>query len=369
MKLFVSFLAVALVASPMLAIGAEPAGKSDKATYEKSVALGIAYLKAKGQADDGSFSGFAGAGPTALITTSLLRNGLTPDDPTVAKALKFLEGNVQKDGGIYKTGTFYKNYETCVAILCFKEANADKRYDKIIADAAKFVEGVQWAEDEDKDPSDPYYGGGGYGHAKRPDLSNTSFLVDALKAAGSDEDSEAMKRAMVFVSRCQNLETNHNTTPFAGKVNDGGFYYTPVGKGASEAGTTANGGLRSYGAMTYSGLKSMVYAGVDADDPRVKAAVEWVKKNYDLKSNPGVGNAGLFYYYLTFAKALDALDTETVEDAAGEKHDWKAELTAELAGRQQKDGSWVNANEKWLEGDANLATGFALLALSYSKPE
>ena len=36
-----------------------------------------------------------------------------------------------------------------------------------------------------------------------------------------------MQRALVFVSRCQNLETEHNTTPFAAKNPDGGFYYTP----------------------------------------------------------------------------------------------------------------------------------------------
>ncbi len=35
-----------------------------------------------------------------------------------------------------------------------------------------------------------------------------------------------------------------------------------------------------------------------------------------------------------------------------------------MASRQQPDGSWVNENTRWLEGDANLVTGYALLALS-----
>lgn len=347
---------------------AESPTSVDRETYEKTVARGIDFLRTKGQADDGSFSGFAGVGPTALVTTGLLRQGMSPKDSTVAKALSYLEKHIKDDGGIYLEGTFYRNYETCVAILCLQEANADGQYDEAIKNAQKFVTGIQWAEDEDKDESDPAYGGAGYGHAKRPDLSNTSFLIDAIKSSGK-ENSEAMKKALIFISRCQNLETNHNTTKFAGKVNDGGLYYTPVGEGSSEAGKTPNGGLRSYGAMTYSGLKSMIYAGLTADDPRVEAAVEWVQKNYDLKSNPGVGNAGLFYYYLTFAKAFDALGKDTIEDADGVKHHWKAELVAEIASRQQKDGSWVNSNEKWLEGDPNLATGFALLALSYCKPE
>ena len=72
------------------------------------------------------------------------------------------------------------------------------------------------------------------------DACSTSFLIDALKAAGNDTDSEAIQRALVFVSRCQNLESSHNTTPFSAKVNDGGFYYTPAAGGSSMAGEEAN---------------------------------------------------------------------------------------------------------------------------------
>ena len=78
--------------------------------------------------------------------------------------------------------------------------------------------------------SDVKYGGAGYGRHKRPDLSNTGFFMDALKAAGNGPDDEAVKRALVFVSRCQNFESADNTTPFAAKNPDGGFYYTPDGQ-------------------------------------------------------------------------------------------------------------------------------------------
>jgi squalene-hopene/tetraprenyl-beta-curcumene cyclase len=212
------------------------------------------------------------------------------------------------------------------------------------------------------------YGGAGYGGDSRPDLSNTNFLIDALRAAGNDADSEAIQRALVFVSRCQNLETEHNTTPFAAKNPDGGFYYTPVGEGSSPAGKTANGGLRSYGAMTYAGLKSMIFAGVGPDDPRVKAAVAWITQHYDLEANPGLGDAGLYYYYHLFAKALAALGQEEIADADGKSQSWRAELVEELASRQQDDGSWVNTNNQWFEGDANLVTGYALLTLAYCTP-
>ncbi len=130
---------------------------------------------------------------------------------------------------------------------------------------------------------------------------------------------------------------------------------------------TPAGGLRSEGGMTYAGLKSFLYAGVGKDDPRVKAAVAWIKKHYTLSENPGQGQAGLYYYYHTFAKAMDALGEEPFEDAKGVKHDWRQELFDELRKKQGPDGSWANPNKAFLEDTPELATAFAVLALSYCK--
>ena len=344
-------------------------GDETAPSYRTSIDRAAAFLRSTGQAADGSYSAYAGPGVTAVVTTGLLRNGISPRDPLVAKSLEYLKGFVQTNGGIYQTGTLYGNYETCLAIMCFTEANADGRYDDLLANAEKYIRKIQWNEDEGHDITSNSFGGAGYGKHERPDLSNTNFLIDALKARGVGGEDEAMQRALVFVSRCQNLETEHNTTAFAAKNPDGGFYYTPAAGGSSQAGETPDGGLRSYGSMTYAGLKSMIYAGVGPDDPRVKAAFKWISKNYGLDQNPGMGNAGLFYYYHTFAKALDAMEIDQIEDDRGTDHDWRAELLAELSRRQQKDGSWLNENSRWLEGDPSLVTGYALLALSYCKPE
>lgn len=337
--------------------------------YEQMVSRAIGFLATKGQAEDGSFSSQAGPAVTALVATALMRHGRTPSDPLVANSLAYVEQFVRSDGGVFRTGSLYANYETSVAILCLTEANKDGRYTEKLNKADAYIRGLQWDEGEDKDPADPAYGGAGYGKHKRPDLSNTQFFMDALQAMGTDVNDEAVKRALTFVSRCQNLETEHNTTPFAAKNPDGGFYYTPAAGGSSMAGTTPSGGLRSYGSMTYAGLKSMIYAGVSADDPRVKAAVKWIKMHYDLKSNPGMGDQGLYYYYHTFAKTLDAMKQDVFVDQRGVQHDWRAELRAELARRQLPDGSWVNEADRWMEGDPNLVTAYALLALSYCKPQ
>jgi squalene-hopene/tetraprenyl-beta-curcumene cyclase len=122
--------------------------------------------------------------------------------------------------------------------------------------------------------------------------------------------------------------------------------------------------------MTYAGLKSMIYAGVGPDDQRVQAALGWISKHYGLETNPGLGAQGLYYYYHTFAKALDAVGKDLIEDGDGVKHDWRAELTRELAKRQQSNGSWINeGSSRWLEGDPNLSTAYVLLALDYCRPQ
>ena len=158
--------------------------------------------------------------------------------------------------------------------------------------------------------------------------------------------------------------------------------YSPVGGGETKVETNRapdesvddpddepQGGLRSYASMTYAGLKSFLYAGVSKDDQRVRAAMTWISSHYDLDSNPGLGQQGLYYYYHVFGKTMQAMDQDEITDTKGVKHDWRKDLTEVLAKRQQADGSWTNAENsaRWYEGDPNLVTAYSLLALSYCK--
>jgi squalene-hopene/tetraprenyl-beta-curcumene cyclase len=346
----------------------EPAPASANADVQAAIKKGLDFLRTQGQAEDGAFTIQAGPGVSALALTAAIRCGAPLDDPMVAKGLKALAGFVKPDGGIYGNGRL-KNYETCVAILCFKEANADGRYKTILDNANKFVRGLQIGAVGDVDPSAPQYGGVGYGGPERPDLSNTAYMIEALQALDAAPDDAAIQRALAFVSRCQNLDSKHNDTKFAKLVNDGGFYYVipteSVDPSSDTERYTENGGLRSYGSMSYAGFKSLVYAGLTENDPRVKAVLEWVEKNYSVQENPGVGDAGLYYYYHSFASALAASKLSAVTDALGAKHNWRQDLAAELVARQNDDGSWTNSNRQWFENDPNLSTAFALLALDY----
>jgi squalene-hopene/tetraprenyl-beta-curcumene cyclase len=345
----------------------------NRAKWLKVRTRAVNFLKSA-QGDDGSWTSPQAAGLTALATTALLDSGLKADDPVVARSLTYLESLAQKNGGIYHPKTLHRNYETSIAMLAMTAASssatpaARKRYAAHIAGARKFLKNLQWDKGEGLETTDPGFGGAGYGKHKRPDLSNTQFFQEALLSAGVKKDDPAMKNVLLFVSRCQNLESENNTTAFAGKIGDGGFYYTPAAGGTSQAGLAANGGLRSYGSMTYAGLKSMIYAGVKPDDPRIKAALGWIQKNYSVRLNPGLGQQGLYYYYHTFAKSLSVINLDHIEDSAGVKHDWRLELFDQLAKLQRPNGSFVNRAPRWYEGDPNLSTAYILLALKYCQP-
>jgi squalene-hopene/tetraprenyl-beta-curcumene cyclase len=343
--------------------------------WESVVTKGINYLKTT-QAEDGSWSREKSPGVSGVVVTGLLRTGkVSVEDPLIARGLRYIESLINPKAGHIAgpdARVQLQNYVTSINVMALTAANREDRYKKVIGDAVEFLKRLQWDEEEGKKPSDDYYGGAGYDSQSRPDLSNTQFFLDALTAAGVPKDDPALKKALVFVSRCQNLKGEHNDQPWAGKINDGSFIYSAAAGGQTKADTLPDGGLMGYGSMTYAGIKSMIYCGVTKDDPRIQKAYEWIRKHYTVDENPGMPKVhsqwGLYYYYHTLAKCLDTLGVDEVVDAAGQKHDWRRDLVAALAKQQRPDGSWLNENH-WLEADPNLVTGYALMALSYCKPK
>ncbi|MBC7783986.1 MAG: hypothetical protein H7144_09105, partial [Burkholderiales bacterium] len=230
--------------------------------------------------------------------------------------------------------------------------------------------------------ADPFYGGWGYGGrsrgAGRPDLSNAQLAIEALNDAKISKDDPAYQRAVQFITRCQNFsETNDQS--WAGT--DGGFTYGPsdnrqgesmAGSFTDESGTRR---LRSMGTMSYAGLKSLIYAGVTRDDPRVRAAWGWINNNFTLDVHPGMaelgveeGKRGLFYYYMTVGKTLHAYGQPTIKTRDGKEIDWRRALIEKAAELQQPDGSWVGVN-KYMEDNPVLVTAYTLLALQEAQAD
>jgi squalene-hopene/tetraprenyl-beta-curcumene cyclase len=360
-----SMVGVTALAASSVASARPP--RQEPSAADRMIGKGVEFLRGR-QAADGSWTpGEREPGVTAIAITALLRSKrLTAAEPPVAKGLQFLEQFVGEDGGLSKAP--HANYSTAIAMLAFKEANAAGRFDSLLKSGRAFLIEKQWDEGEQKTPMDPFYGGAGYGGANsRPDLSNTAFMIEALRDTGLPANDPALQKALLFISRCQNLKSEFNDQPWADKVNDGGFIYTAAQGGSSVAGKTDDGGLRSYASMTYAGLKSMIYAGLAKDDPRVKAATKYIRSHYTLEENPGLGDSGLYYYYHTFAKTMALLGEDAFTDQSGTEHDWRAELQAALAKRQKPGGEWVGASDRFMEGNPDLVTAYAVIALAYCR--
>lgn len=369
-------LAVAFFAAVIpFAMSAEPAAKPTKDDWQKVVDKAAAYLKSN-QDENGGWSTKKSIGITGIVVTGLIDCGKSPDEEPVAKGLTFIESLINKKAG-HIAGADprmgLQNYVTSVNVLALSAARKDARYKPVIGDAVVFLKKLQWDDGEGKKPEDDFFGGAGYDSKSRPDLSNTQFFLDALKAGGVSPDDEALKKAVTFVSRCQNLESEHNKQPWAGKINDGSFIYSSAGGGSTKTSDDPKAPLTGYGSMTYAGVKSFIYAGVGKDDVRFKAALGWLRKNYTTEANPGMppqlAERGLFYYYHTMAKTLDLLGEDPFIDDKGVKHDWRADLFTAIAKRQKPDGSFTNETDRWMEGDPNLVTGYVLMALSHLQPK
>lgn len=316
-------------------------------------------------------------GVSALAARALLGSSRAEVRAAAEPALAWLRSLQQPDGSIH--GGRVQVYTTSVAIGALQAAGTPGD-GEIVARAAAYLAAVQCDEGEGYTPDDKFYGGIGYGGDLRPDLSNLQYAMEALDEAGVAADDPAMQRALLFLQRTQNRrEANpgeyfdaDSLQPVQSGVDGGAAYYpgnSPAGNETLPDGSVA---ARSYGSMTYALLKCYGLAGLDAADPRVAAAVEWIQEHWTLEVNPGfdmlhdprAGFQGLYYYYETLAEALATLKLDQVVTPGGARHDWRAELVETLRRAQREDGSWLNADApRWWEGNPVLCTAYALNAL------
>ena len=355
------------------------------ADSQELITRGLDYLKTR-QKEDGSWqSPKEPPGVSALVIRVFLNDKThNARQPFLHKAIEKLLSYQGPDARI--SNQMLDNYNTAIAISALAAADGDP-YRSQIDKAVAFLKSIQWTDqiegmenmNRKVQESDPAYGGWGYGRHGRPDSSNLQITIEALHDAGLKPDDPAYQAALKFITRSQN-HSETNDQPWAG--DDGGFVYTPAGgrpgaPGESPAGeyTSPDGRrrLRSYGSMTYAGLKSMIYAGLTRDDPRVKAAWDWIGRNWTLDENPGMrldnpdnAQSGLYYYYMTLARSLRAYGQPIITDPQGITHDWRVELIDKLAELQKPDGSWIG-EQRWMENNPVLATAYALIALENAR--
>ncbi len=388
---------------------AHAADEEHRQMARQMIEKSIEYLRTKQDEATGGWS-VPEQGPNIPAITGLVLNGMLmePDidhtDPTVAKALDYLFSFQQEDGGIYDV--ILANYNTAITVSALSRVNTAEA-DEAIQKAIPFLKRLQWSEDaipgrEDTavvDRSHPYYGGVGYGGSGRPDNSNLNLMLQALHDAGVDPEDPAFQRALVFLQRTQMLHKDEegnviNDMPYAEGSQQGGFIYATspnednIGVGESKAGTmeetlsdgTTASRLRAYGSMTYAGFKSYIYADLDREDPRVVAAYDWLRANYTLDENPGIGMDGYYYFLITMSRAMDAWGEDTIEvvveaeddtdsdnnSPKTQSRDWSNDLIAKFAELQNEDGSFRSVDDRWMEGNPVLITAYSLIALQHA---
>jgi squalene-hopene/tetraprenyl-beta-curcumene cyclase len=283
----------------------------------------------------------------------------------IEKGYAFVRSKAKPDGGIYVGGL--SNYNTSLALVALLAAN-DPSDEPLITRARSFILNQQ-AKGMANESLD---GGIGYGPTgvspkrQHPDLDNTLVALEALRlyktARPNTETKDDLnwQAAIDFLARTQNLP-EHNPGASKDPENRGGFVYYPGFSNADPV--DGSKALRSYGSMTYAGLLSFIYADLKANDPRVIATKDWLGKNFTLEENPGLGRAGLYYYYHLMAKGLAASGTDSLPLASGQSVDWADALAKKLIHLQQADGSWVNDTGRWMEKDPVLVTAYCLIAL------
>ena len=349
-----------------------------KMEIERSIAKGVEYLKSV-QAADGTWSepGFPALTslPLRAVAGDPNRKKGEPMPDWAKKGYAWLLTTQQADGGFYVKGL--GSYNTAISMMALLAAN-DPAYHEAILKARVYLVGQQHDFGEKGKTDNALDGGIGYGSKPVPDLSNTTIALEALaktrKLFEDRGDKQAAEldwdAAIKFISRSQNLPESNDQAwaQSADAENTGGFIYSPNESKAGEViQPGGQKGQRSYGSMSYAGLLSMIYAEVKPDDARVKAAREWLARNYTVKENPNMGAEGLFYYYHTMAKALTAaqVDKLDVPKATGPV-DWKKDLSVRLFNLQKSNGSWANDESKrWMEDDPVLVTAYALLTLEH----
>lgn len=380
MKLPAVLLTLALGTSSVFSQAAtQPArNESLKQELRLSVERGLNFLRSKQNRETGQWGE---AEPVAMTALGVISFMLDPNrkagDAVPAEAekgVKFLLSNAKPDGGIYIKAR--GNYNTALALTALM-LNPKPENEEVMLKARRYLITRQLDLDEKGKQDNPLDGGIGYGDDKgmHADLSNMVFALEAIYYseplladkgdAAKNEPKLNIAAAIDFIQRCQNRpETNKSSWVSKDPDDAGGFIYNPTEtRGAKVENPDGSIALRSYGSISYAGLLSFVYAGMEKDDPRVKAVIEWLQNHYSVDENPGLGAAGLYYYYQTMSKALSIAKIDFIKTKDGKVIDWRANVTGKLLSLQKGDGSWANTEGRWMESDPVLTTSYILMAL------
>lgn len=326
-------------------IAAVACAADDQLTAQKvlrAIKRGRNYLISKQQPDGswgGKFESSYPTGVTSLCLLALMNAGMTPDDPAIARGLKWLRA--------VKEPAPKMTYEISLMIMALTTAKEGAKDKLRVFNLAQKLEKNQVKAGENA-------GGWGYGISiGGVDRSNTQFAILGLRDAayyGIHVDRKVWQRAREYWLSQQSA--------------DGGWGYNKQQVNSST------------GSMTVAGIASLTITSAflhdqeetDAEgnpiccqppesDEAMERAVQWLARNFSVHANPHGGTWWLYYLY----------GLERAGRLSGRRffgtHDWYREGTRIILNRQSKrDGSWKG--EGGFESDESVGTPLALLFLS-----
>ncbi len=388
MKKFVSGVLVVFCA---MAAFCGPAGNSEAqngdpvaASARKAIEKGAEWLIAQ-QGTNGVWSNQTFPALTAMPLWALSKTEHAGEG--FKKGVEFVRSCAQEDGGIYvvvpgRRGGALGTYNTAICMTALYYADKAGSIG-VIQKAREYVASTQLSGDDGNEGT-----AGGFGYEKNSpahyaDLNNSAWAISAMRVT---QDVEEMRpagekkvdidwaKALAFVDKMQVKAGDEGVVEedvggFLYKREDGKIPAPPEGgKKSAVKDVKKRPPLRSYGSITYSGLEAMIFAQVTRDDPRVVYAVYYARRHWTLDENPGMGEQGIYYYYTIMARALSLLGVN--ELPAIKEGDptikWRDELIAKVVSLQKPDGSWVNKNNRFWEGDPVLSSFYAMLTLEYA---
>jgi hypothetical protein len=287
----------------------------------------------------------------------------------IGRAFEFLARATAASGAVGTGGgvTDYPTYTSAFLLLALSELRPPG-WEEAARRQVAFLCGMQISERGGWLTSDLAYGGFGFGGVAptKPigeqdvNLSVTSWVVTALRAAGVASDDETMRRARVFVRRCQQARALEGRPA-------GGFFFSPAAiENASKAGFAGPEKLenaRAYGSTTCDGVAALVACGARRGDAELDAALGWLATatvetdrvpGFEAADRQHMGQAIRFYWLAALARVARCLESPDVA-ARAQRH---------LTALQRADGSWRNEVDLMKEDDPVVATALALLALS-----
>jgi squalene-hopene/tetraprenyl-beta-curcumene cyclase len=358
--------------------------ESNRHEAEAAIDRAVAWLKGR-QHEDGFWSSPQWPALTGLSVWALSLSEGTRDTEAVRRGVDFLLSTAHPDGSIFvkpdenRRGGGLSNYNTAISMVGLHLSGIEEARPYVLR-ARRFVAAAQHLA------GDVHHGGFGYDamtDRSYADLSNTFIAIEGMALTQDIEDFRTdgepvdfdREAAIEFISSIQNRRESNPAEWVSDHPEDaGGFAYRPDdSRGLVRQTADGKEAFRTFGSMTYAGMLSLIYADVDRDDPRVRSAFEWSRRNWTVSENVPAGQEGFFYFINVLTKAMAAFGEDIFTHENGEEINWRVDVINELTRRQRIDengnGFWLNDDNRYWEGDPVLVTAYALIALQVALGE